>query len=435
MIMTTCVRRLTFRFTITVAGLAAMIALALLYYFEPLAYYRVFKFIGMAPLRYPFLDLEFILASVDCWQQGIDVYVNDPCDVLGRPFDYSPVWLRFTFLPGKDWTNQLGLFLSVSFFLALAILPSPRSARELLLRLAATLSPITTFAVERGNIDLLIFVIATAAGALLLKPLHGRIAAYAMIVMAGLLKIYPFVLIVLTLHERPRVFLWINGAAAAVMVGTGVYFHEELMKMALNTMYEGRIGAYYLPDAIADMIGTALNPGFPPRLVRLVISAALFFVMAGWFFYLVRWHDFRSALAHLPEPEKMFLLIGAALIGGCFFAGSMYGFRGIHLLFTLPGLLAMAHMGNHMGVRKAAVQAYVLVVVLMWAPFFISVLRHILPVWVVWLLIQIAWWQVATLFIAILVGCCSNWLEAVPERRGARLPRKSTPAERQEKKA
>jgi hypothetical protein len=88
-----------------------------------------------------------------------------------------------------------------------------------------------------------------------------------------------------------------------------------------------------------------------------------------------------------------------------------------------------------MGVRKAAVQVYVLVVVLMWAPFFISVLGQILPVRVGWLLIQIAWWQVATLFVAILVGCCSNWLEAVPERHGARVPRKSRPAERQEKRA
>jgi hypothetical protein len=281
--------------------LAALIALTFLYYFEPLAYYRIFKLIGVAPLRYPFLDLEFILASVHCWQQNIDVYVNDPCDVLGRPFDYSPLWLRFTFLPSENWTNPVGLFLTVSFFLALAFLPSPRSARELLLRLAATLSPITAFAVERGNIDLLIFVIATAAGALLLKPLHSRIAAYAMIVIAGLLKIYPFVLIVLTLHERRRVFLWINGAVAAVMLGTGVYFHEELTKMVLNTIYEGRIGAYYLPDAIADMIGTALNFACSPVLVRLVIYVLLFFAMAGWFFCLVRWRDFRDALAHLPE--------------------------------------------------------------------------------------------------------------------------------------
>src|SRR5262245_61201493 len=138
MIMITCIRRLTHRLTIPAAGLAAMIALALLYYLEPRAYYRVLYFIGIFPFHYPFLDLQFFLASAECWQLGFDVYVNDPCDVLGRPFNYPPLWLRFSFLPGKHWTNSLGLFLSVSFFLALAILPAPRSARELLLRLAAT---------------------------------------------------------------------------------------------------------------------------------------------------------------------------------------------------------------------------------------------------------------------------------------------------------
>src|SRR5262249_49806134 len=189
------------RFTIPAAGLAAIIAIVLLYCLEPESYYFALAFIGIVPFRYPFLDLEFILASVDCWQHGIDVYVNNPCDVLGRPFNYSPLWLRFAFLPSKDWTNPLGLCLSVSFFLALAILPSPRSASELLLRLTATLSPVTTYAAERGNIDLLMFVLATAAGILLLKPLRRRLAAYAIIVLAGLLKIYPFVLMVLTLRE------------------------------------------------------------------------------------------------------------------------------------------------------------------------------------------------------------------------------------------
>ena len=38
-------------------------------------------------------------------------------------FDYGPLSLRFAFLPGKEWTNPLGLCLAVSFFLALAVLP------------------------------------------------------------------------------------------------------------------------------------------------------------------------------------------------------------------------------------------------------------------------------------------------------------------------
>jgi hypothetical protein len=399
-----------------------MIALALLYRFEPESYYQILAFIGFRPNRYPFSDIQFVLGSVDGWQHGIDVY-----KVWG--FDYSPLWLRFAFLPGMEWTKPFGLWLAVSFFLALAVLPPPGSGKELLARLVATLSPVTAFAVERGNNDLLMFLIATAAGVLVLGPSRRRAVAYAMIVIAGLLKIYPLVLMVLTLRERPHVFLLVNGAAVAILLATGVYFHGELVRMLFNIPSSGpftsAFGAHYLPDVIVGMLGT-LHPGFSLRLVRLAIFAALPLAMAGWFFRMVRWCDFRIALARLPEPEKMFLLIGAALIGGCFFAGTNNGYRGIHLLFTLPGLLAMARMEGDMHVRRVAAQGCVLVVALTWAGFFMQegpFRQILLALWIgkfasaavvgsLWLLSQIAWWLVATLFIAILIGCCSTWLEA-----------------------
>ena len=426
--MATGVRCLALRFTIPAAGLAATIALALLYQLDPESYYQILALIGFRPNRYPFSDFQAVLESVDYWQHGIDVY---EIYEKGR-FSYPPLWLRFAFLPGVEGTNPLGLCLAVSFFLALAILPPPGSGKELLPRLVATLSPVTAFAVERGNIDLLMFGIATVAGVLLLGPLRRRATAYAMIVIAALLKIYPLVLMVLTLRERPHVFLLVNGAAVAILLATGVYFHGEIARALLNLgpsgPFSSAFGAHYLPDVIVGMLGT-LHPGFSLRLVRLAIFAALPLAMAGWFFRMVRWCDFRIALARLPEPEKMFLLIGAALIGGCFFAGTNNGYRGIHLLFTLPGLLAMARMEDD--VRRMAVQGCVLVVALTWAGFFMQQgpFRQILlalgigkfasaaVVGFLWLLSQIAWWQVVTLFIAILIACCSTWLEAVMPAR------------------
>ena len=438
--MATGVRCLALRFTIPAAGLAATIALALLYQLDPESYYQILALIGFRPNRYPFSDFQAVLESVDYWQHGIDVY---EIYEKGR-FSYPPLWLRFAFLPGVEGTNPLGLCLAVSFFLALAILPPPGSGKELLPRLVATLSPVTAFAVERGNIDLLMFGIATVAGVLLLGPLRRRATAYAMIVIAALLKIYPLVLMVLTLRERPRVFLLVNGAAAAIVLATGVYFHGELARALLNLgpsgPFSSAFGAHYLPDVIVGMdtlplpdviVGMLgmLHPGFSPRLVRLAIFAALFLAMAGWFFRMVRWRNLRSALTRLPVSEKMFLLIGAALIGGCFFAGANNGYRGIHLLFTLPGLLAMARMEDD--VRRMAVQGCVLVVALTWAGFFMQQgpFRQILlalgigkfasaaVVGFLWLLSQIVWWQVVTLFIAILIACCSTWLEAVMPAR------------------
>jgi hypothetical protein len=432
--MFTDVRYLTLRFTTPGAGLAAMIALALLYRLEPQSYYGFFASIGILPFRYPFVDLQFILAAVDCWRTGIDVYINNPCDVLDRLFNYSPLWLRFAFLPGKEWTNPLGLCLTISFFLALAVLPPPRSGKELLPRLVATLSPITAFAVERANIDLLVFLVATAAGVLLLGPLRKRVAAYAMIIVAGLLKIYPLMLMVLTLREQPRLFLWVNGAAAAMVLATGVYFHPELVKMMSNIprggWFSDFFGAHFLPDVIAMKVDTAVHPGLRVLgLVKLATFGALFLAMVGWFFWMVRWRDFRIALAELPKSERMFLLIGAALISGCFFAGSNTEYRGIHLLFTIPGLVAMARMAGEMRVRQVAVQGCVLVVALTWARVFTwrGVFPQILVLLIgnaagsrlvhfLWLVREIAWWQVAALFIAILIACWSNWLDEALER-------------------
>src|SRR5262249_60604487 len=98
----------------------------------------------------------------------------------------------------------------------------------------------------------------------------------------------------------------------------------------------------------------------------------LVLAMAGWFFRMVRWRDFCVALGRLPEPEKMFLLIGATLICGSFLTGSNIGYRGIHLLFTLPGLLTMARTESDMRVQRVAVLGWGVVVarhmggVLMW---------------------------------------------------------------------
>jgi hypothetical protein len=429
--MTAGPRYLAFRLAAPAAGLAVMITLALLYQLEPQYYYRVLAFIGIEPFDYPFIDFQSILAAVDCWQHGIDVYVDNPCDVLDRLFIYSPLWLRFSFLPGKESTNPLGLCLVISFFLTLAVLPPPRSAKELLPRLAVTLSPVTAYAVERGNIDLLIFLLATAAGVLLLGPLRRRVVAYATIVFAGLLKIYPLALMVLTLRERRRAFLWVNGAAAATVVATYLYFHAEVVKLLPNIpnggAFRDSFGAHILPDLIVAKVGISTHPRLA-HLVKLSTFAALFLAMAGWFSYMVRWRDFRIALARLSDPEKIFLLIGAALIGGCFFAGSNIGYRGIYLLFTLPGLLAIARMEADVNVRRLAVQECVLVVALAWAGFFTwhGFFAEILASWVgevpggrlvrfLWLLSDIAWWQVATLSIAILIGLCFDRLAGVSE--------------------
>lgn len=419
------------RTVIPLAGLATLALFALLYRFDSAEYYRTLAFVGIQPFRYPFLDLQYVLTVVDCWQRGIDVYVANPCDVLDRPMGYSPLWLRATFLPGEDWTDAIGLGLVVLFFLSLALLARPRSGREAVIMLAATLSPVTAFAVERANIDLAMFLLALAAGLLLLGPLRRRLFGYALIVLAGLLKFYPLALMALTLRERPRRFLWINGIVAALVLGFVLWFAGELREMAPNiprgSSFSDLFGAWNLPEGIAETVAAALSPARAAvalRAVRIAVFVLLFLAMARGLLRLIRWRAFRLALTQAAEPERMFLLIGATLVCGCFFGGQSIGYRGIHLLFTLPGLLVLARAPGDEAVRAAARRAALTVVALMWAGFFTwhGFFPRAMPVLLgdasgagvllaLWLARELLWWRVATVLLAILVTFAADRLQ------------------------
>jgi hypothetical protein len=83
----------------------------------------------------------------------------------------------------------------------------------------------------------------------------------------------------------------------------------------------------------ADTIGQFL---YSILLLLLVVQAL---ATAIWLGYRSR---LQYAVADLSLRETEFLLAGAALICGCFFTGDNALYKGIYLLFALPGLLTLA---------------------------------------------------------------------------------------------
>jgi hypothetical protein len=92
-------REETLRCLVPLLGLALLAVFAGLYTVGSEAYYRALKSIGVDAFTYPFLDWAFIGASIKCWSDGINVYITNPCDVLNRPYNYSPLFLRLAFIP------------------------------------------------------------------------------------------------------------------------------------------------------------------------------------------------------------------------------------------------------------------------------------------------------------------------------------------------
>jgi hypothetical protein len=108
--------------------------------------------------------------------------------------------------------------------------------------------------------------------------------------------------------------------------------------------------------------------------------------------------EMHQELRIVPEAERVFLTIGAALMVGCFLAGQSVSYRAIHLLFVLPALLTLAtKTGKHL--PRVAVA---LVIGVMWGDA-LHVRRGRLD-GLLWLAVQAAWWIAMTILAALLLS-------------------------------
>jgi hypothetical protein len=144
-----------YRLVAVIIPLLVFLGMSYLYaYGDQEVYAQILTAIGIWPFRFPFLDISAYLAVWDCARQGVDVISANPCDVLQRSYSCSPLWIAASAIPlGVRDTAAVGWILDLVFLLSLSLLPSPRCLFELTLVLAATLSTMVIFALERANPD------------------------------------------------------------------------------------------------------------------------------------------------------------------------------------------------------------------------------------------------------------------------------------------
>src|SRR5215469_6927935 len=96
------------RLLVPTLGFIALAIFSLLYCYDTGWYFRILTVAFAYPYQTPFVDSQFLLSTLECWRHGVDVYKTNSCDVMGRTFNYSPLWLRFGFLPDDiSWTNWI----------------------------------------------------------------------------------------------------------------------------------------------------------------------------------------------------------------------------------------------------------------------------------------------------------------------------------------
>lgn len=389
------------------------------------AYFALLRLLGVPAFRFPFLDTHGELAIIECHRRGLDVYVSNPCDALGRVHVYTPLWFRFAVLPiDTSWTPVIGCALALAFVASPLLLPPARDWRAAGLVCAAALSPAVGFAIERGNADLLMFVLAALAASLAVRRWPTRLLAFPLVVLAAALKIYPATLLILALRERPARCLAI---AALSLVALFLYaaieaagLREMLAVVPGGTPFIYSFGARNLPT------GLGIAFGWSPVALEIVQAALLFATVV---FAATRQQALRSAVGALTAAEAAGLLVGAVLILGCFVMGQSGEYRAVHLLFVLPALTALA--GAPGPARRLAAGTACVILLQLWGDLASAPLDRLggfatgdlavsaiaLPLW---LARELAWWWIVAVLLALLLAMLPDLpsVAALPWRQG-----------------
>jgi hypothetical protein len=409
--------RSPYRFAMPVGAGVLLGAMVLLWVFGPhVLYYGFFNLLSVDPFRFPFVDLHEILAAAECHRQGIDIYIVDPCDVLNRPHAYSPLWLALTpaFLETGD-TAWVGLLLMVLFVASLGLAMRPRSAGEVAVFALAIVSPMTIYALERANIDVIMFLLVLGGAALYALPRPYRLGSYALFLLAGLLKFYPLVLLALIGRERGRdIFLpaaVIGSAVLLFAVNDGAGLHQALANLPSPSYFSFTFSALNLPFGLASRMPEL--PFVPRHVFGALLLAALVALATVRTLHAARHFSDRIDEA---GREGAFLVVGSLVITACFFAGRNIDYRGIYFLLVLPGLVRLRRSEDESGTKQFASALIAGVLFVMWSNFFRRAVydgSNFLPYggWLlrnvveplVWLARELVWWWLITGLAAIVL--------------------------------
>lgn len=296
------------------------------------------RLLGVNHLGVWFIDLHAVLASCDAVAAGFDPYAFNPLDHFGRVHCYPHWWLLLGWLGfTRADTQLLGFSLVAVFFVTAVAALRPRMLGEVFWMLAVLCSPPVLLALERANIDLVIFILLAPVVPCLLSPRPwGQLMAVPLMVGATMLKIYPLVAATVVLGLG-------SGREMRRLIGVGVL----LLAVALPDMVgDFQRYARHLPEPDGLMTMGARNLlvsfGLPAGVSRWLgaLGGAAVIVyfwrtkpLAGW------------TIPHTERHRWLGGMLGVALLTGCFFAGTSYAYRWVFALWLVPLLWQMARDG------------------------------------------------------------------------------------------
>jgi hypothetical protein len=298
----------------------------------------------------PFGDIISITWGIDCIRAGYDPYTFNAFDPWLRFFNYPKIWLTiFDFLNlNKEATNYIGIILAGLYGIATIFLFNLKKLVHFLFVMLIVLSPPVFLLLERGNSDIIIYLLVAGSIYYLRKSssvnenirLH---LIYLVILFAAILKLYPVFLLPILLYEKASVRnqLVIGIYSSVILM---IYFlinYNDFMMISKNTPRP--------EDALSFGKNVGLNHIFSSGSLALVSNSIVVLLLAAASYCCFRFKDQLNKIIPVSpnDKSKIYLfLAGAFLYAGTFFIGNNYDYRLVFVIFMIPFLIDIF---NHSG--------------------------------------------------------------------------------------
>lgn len=391
----------------------AIIILSFVVLFTFYGYESTWRLWNIPVLSPSFADLRAITHGSEAVAQGFDPMLNNPGDPWGRPLNYPRIWQAlYWFGLNSSHTVGLGIF-SITCFLSGIILIFPNiNSLTLGLLIPTLLSPAVLLGVERGNIDLIIFLVVAIA---IYVTRSSTIFGDFSLLLGIILKIFPLFGISLLFRLPPRQFLRHFSGVIAV---TAAYFVVSWsdFKLISQTTQRSPVWSY----GVSVMRGGLGSIDRSLGLLSILVSGLLL-LTALFLAYLACTQD---SIPQFTEQHGSLNLdafrVGCSIYLGTFLMGSNWDYRLLFLILTLPQLAIWLTIAQRQ--LRWSTQAAVLMLLLslwhfkivrLWGGATSAVLPTILGVdFVPWFLDEVANWSLFLVLTYLIARSLPPWAKS-----------------------
>jgi hypothetical protein len=293
-----------------------------------------------------FYDARNVAAAADCRRLGHDPLVDNPCDPSARPMNYPRMWLLLRFVGlHQSLTTLFGAVVVLLFLASVLLLVGRLTVRQGALVAAALCSPAVMFAVERGNMDLVLFaMLVLAVFAWRASSEATRLLAPVLVLVAAAAKFYAaFALpaFALTSHRRAR---WIVAGTLTLLAVYLTATVDDIRKVARAP--EGGLrysfGARILLGHLYHQVVPEAWQGGTLVAQAIAVVPLLAFTVAVWVWARRRFAPGEADPVAARSGALLAFHMGALIYLGTFATRKNGDYRLVFLLLTLPLLLAWA---------------------------------------------------------------------------------------------